>query len=35
MKNLSETDRQAMMDAVQKAIDAKNYSAFKAAHTKY
>lgn len=35
MKNLSETDRQAMMDLVQKAIDAKDYEAFKAAHTKY
>lgn len=35
MKNLSETDRQAMMDAVQKAIDAKDYNAFKEAHTKY
>ncbi|MFZ2150654.1 MAG: hypothetical protein WAZ12_04815 [Candidatus Absconditicoccaceae bacterium] len=35
MQNLSETDRQAMMDAVQKAIDAKDYNAFKAAHTKY
>ena len=35
MKNLSETDRQSMMDAVQKAIDAKDYNAFKAAHTKY
>ncbi len=35
MKNLSETDRQAMMDAVKKAIDAKDYNAFKAAHTKY
>ena len=35
MKNLSETDRQAMMEAVQKAIDAKDYEAFKAAHTKY
>ncbi len=35
IKNLSETDRQAMMDTVQKAIDAKDYNAFKAAHTKY
>lgn len=35
MKNLSETDRQAMMDALQKAIDAKDYNAFKAVHTKY
>lgn len=35
MKDLSETDRQAMKDAVQKAIDAKDYNAFKAAHTKY
>lgn len=35
MKNLSETDRQAMMAAVQKATDAKDYNAFKAAHTKY
>lgn len=35
VKNLNETDRQAMMDAVQKAIDAKDYNAFKTAHTKY
>jgi len=35
MKNLSETDRQALMDLTQKAIDSKDFTAFKAAHTKY
>jgi len=35
MKNLNEVDRQAMMSETQKAIDAKDYTAFKAAHTKY
>ncbi len=35
MKNLTGTDRQAMMDAVQKAITAKDYNAFKEAYTKY
>jgi len=29
MKNLSETDRKAMIDAVKKAIDAKDYTLFK------
>jgi hypothetical protein len=35
MDNLSETARQSMMDTVKKAIDAKDYNAFKAVHTKY
>jgi len=35
MKNLSETDRQAMMDLIQKSIDAKDYQAFNNAHSKY
>jgi len=35
MQNLSETDRQAMMDAITKAMESKNYSAFKLAHEKY
>lgn len=35
IKNLDETDRLAMMDLVQKAIDAKDYNAFQTAHSKY
>lgn len=35
MQNLSETDRQALLTATEKAISNKDYDAFKETHTKY
>lgn len=35
MQNLSDTNREALMDATEIAIKAKDYEAFKEAHTKY
>ena len=35
IKDLSETDRQAMMEASKEAMEKKDYKSFKAAHEKY